>query len=251
MRINLRNNKSGFYHSNYICLVSDDHTMMCDFDGSQCTLMQVIAEDQADWNVVKALETRDYPPTVDHTTDTGNMTKTKRTTESQEKLTFNIYLCIFNLCLPWTNFPEEKESKANGKTQRELRTDQFNVPKFSSSWCGRKFIEGTFIPDKCPAFSCENFYPYCKTNSLVIFLQVTVTCTICLRRTCILDLQPDCTRLTEGQVGSVSSSSTFYAAPTKRLSKWCPSVWNFYRFWRRNGYTFFCSSGFYTWKQDM
>ena len=46
--------------------------MMCDFDGSQCTLMQVVAEDQADWNVVKALETRDYPVTMDHTTDTGN-----------------------------------------------------------------------------------------------------------------------------------------------------------------------------------
>ena len=50
---------------------ADDHTMMCDFDGSQCTLQQVIGDDQADWSVVKALETRESPATVDHTTDTG------------------------------------------------------------------------------------------------------------------------------------------------------------------------------------
>ena len=59
---------------------------MCDFDGSQCTLMQVQAEDQADWSIVKALETSESTITVDHTTDTGDITKTK------------------TALLPWSNF---------------------------------------------------------------------------------------------------------------------------------------------------
>ena len=49
--------------------------MLCDFDGSQCTLMQGASEDQADWTTVKALETRESPLTNDHTTDTGTNTK--------------------------------------------------------------------------------------------------------------------------------------------------------------------------------
>ena len=40
--------------------------------------MQVQAEDQADWSIVKALETSESTITVDHTTDTGDITKTKR-----------------------------------------------------------------------------------------------------------------------------------------------------------------------------
>ena len=48
---------------------------ICDFDGSTCTLQQSVVEDNADWSIVKAMETREVTPimpaTSDHTTDTG------------------------------------------------------------------------------------------------------------------------------------------------------------------------------------
>ena len=55
--------------------ILDDHMMICDFDGSTCTLQQAVVEDNADWSIVKATETRAVtsilPATNDHTTDTG------------------------------------------------------------------------------------------------------------------------------------------------------------------------------------